>query len=174
MRTLITLILAFLVCINKAGAQTDPEFPKGFVMYAKLHNGMTTDFTAAPDLYVGGIQLAPMYTAVENLLRVGIVGDIFYTAKKLQAGAGPVVAFKLATINAGTFGSVGNINLGFDHLWGSEQQRLLGTSINADLFNLVIVGLHAHRDYNLSNWWFQSSVGIRLSKKKTISEPFND
>ena len=38
-------------------AQTDPEFPKGFIMHLKLHNGMVTNFTSSPDLYVGGVQL---------------------------------------------------------------------------------------------------------------------
>lgn len=164
-------LCAFLLA-GRVVAQNDPEFPKGFIMYAKLHNGMVTNFTNAPDLYVGGVQLVPLVTVVEHRLRAGIIADGFYTNNKIQAAAGPTLAWKIKTINAGSFGSAANINLSVDHLWGTEDQQLFGAGINADLLNLLIIGITAHRDYNLNNWWFQSSLGIRVSKKKKTVEPF--
>ena len=168
-------LLTLCVCLvaGKLFAQTDPEFPKGFIMYAKLHNGMVTNFkNNTPDLYVGGIQLVPMFTVVAHRLRAGIVADGFYTNKKLQAAIGPTIAWKIKTINAGVFGSAANINLTFDHLWGTEDQRLVGAGINADVLNLLLLGITAHRDYNLNAWWFESSIGIRISAKKKVKEPF--
>jgi len=167
---LITLFCCLLT--SHIFAQNDPEFPKGFIMYAKLHNGMVTNFKSAPDLYVGGVQLVPMFTVLEHKLRAGIVADGFYTDKKLQVATGPILAWKIKTINAGVFGSAANINLTFDHLWGTEDERLVGAGINADLLNLVLLGITAHRDYNLNTWWFQSSIGIRISKKPKTKEPF--
>jgi hypothetical protein len=161
-----------IVFAVKLAAQKDPEFPKGFIMYAKLHNGMITNFKNTPDLYVGGVQLVPMFTLVEHKLRGGLIADGFYTGKKLQAAVGPIIAWKIKTINAGEFGSAANINLSFDHLWGSEGQRLAGGGVNADLLNILLLALTAHRDYHLNAWWFQSSIGIRISKKHKVAEPF--
>lgn len=134
---------------------------------------MVTNFKSTPDLYTGGVQLVPQVTVVEHLLRAGIVADGFYTNKKIQGSVGPVLSIKLTTISAGLFGSAANIHLIFDHLWGTEQQRLAGGGVVADLGNLVTFGLTAHRDYHFNNWWFQNEVGIRISKKKKVSEPFN-
>ena len=81
----------------QAPAQSDPEFPKEFIMHVKLHNGMVTNFTQAPDIYVGGIQLIPQYTLVEKLLRGGIIADVYYVSKKIQAAFGPTISIKLKT-----------------------------------------------------------------------------
>jgi hypothetical protein len=172
MKFLVLIPLCACLCTGKLNAQNDPEFPKGFIMYAKLHSGMVTNFKAAPDLYVGGIQLVPMFTVAPHKLRAGIIADGFYTGKKLQAAAGPIVAWKIKTLQAGVFGSAANINLTFDHLWGTEEQQLIGAGINADVLNLLLIGITAHRDYNLNNWWFESSIGIRISKKPKPKEPF--
>ena len=59
----------------------DPEFPKNeFIMQLRLHNGMVTDFHSAPDLYVGGLQLVPQWTVVENLLRI-VCGQVVSTQR---------------------------------------------------------------------------------------------
>lgn len=134
---------------------------------------MVTNFKSAPDLYVGGLQLVPQVTVVEHLLRVGVIADGFYTNKKIQAAAGPTLSLKVTTINAGIYGSAANLNINFDHLWGTGHQQLLGGGITADLGNLITIGLTAHRDYHFNTWWFQSAAGIRISKKKKIAEPFN-
>ena len=151
-------------------AQSDPEFPKGFILYAKLHNGMVTDFSSRPDLYVGGLQLAPQYTVVPHLLRAGIIAGGFYGNKKIQGEFGPSLSLKLKTFNANLqgarVGSLGNLNLLVDHLWGTGKQRLIGGGLILDAGNIASFGLTAHRDYKLNNWWFQSEIAIRISKKR--------
>lgn len=162
-------IVLFIGTATSSSAQKDAEFPKGFIMYAKLHNGMITDFTSNPDLYVGGLQLAPQYTVVEHSLRAGVIIGSFYANKKIQGEFGPSLSIKLKTfsgkLQGARVGSLANINLLIDHLWGTGKQRLLGGGIILDAGNIITIGITAHRDYNLSNWWFQSEVGIRISKK---------
>lgn len=167
----IRILLSFFSC--QLSAQ-DPEFPKEFIMHLKLHNGMVTNFKgSSPDRYAGGIQLIPQYTIVKNVMRAGAIINGFYTAKKLQAAFGPTVSFKLKTLHAKPFGSAGNIHINIDHLWGTEKQRLLGGGINVDIGNRIVLGLTIHRDYNLNNWWLQNTLGLRISKLKKITEPFN-
>lgn len=166
MKRLLFIFFPFvLVAVTRCYGQSDPEFPKGFIMHLKLHNGMVTDFKSSPDLYAGGVQLVPQVTVVEHLLRVGIIADGLYTGKKIQAAAGPNLSLKIATIYAGIFGSAANINVNFDHLWATEHETLIGGGINADLGNLIVIGLSAHRDYHFHTWWFQNSIGVRISKK---------
>lgn len=163
------LAVLFILTIQFSYAQSDTEFPKGFIMYAKLHNGMITDFTSRPDLYVGGLQLAPQYTLVPHVLRGGIIAGGFFANKKIQGELGPSLSFKLksfkANLQGASVGSLGNINLLFDHLWGTGGQRLVGGGIVVDGGNLITFGITAHRDYGLNNWWFQSEIAIRISKK---------
>ena len=96
-------------------------------MHLNLHGGMVTNFSAGtPELYTGGIQLIPQYTLVTHLIRGGVIVDGFYTDKNLQGAFGPTLSIKLLTLKAKPFGSLGNINVSFDHLWGTGKQRLLG------------------------------------------------
>lgn len=163
------LTVLFISCVVGCHAQTDTEFPKGFIMYAKLHTGMITDFTSHPDLYVGGLQLAPQITVVPHLLRAGAILGGFYTGKKIQGEFGPSLSVKIKSFNTklegAPVGSLANINLIIDHLWGTENQRLLGGGIILDAGNIITFGITAHRDYMLNTWWFQSEIGIRISKK---------
>jgi hypothetical protein len=165
MKKMLCPILFCCFAIN-AAAQQDVEFPKEFIMHLKLHNGMVTNFTHAPDQYVGGIQLVPQYTLVVNKIRGGIVADAYYTGKKMGAAFGPTVSFKLKSIKAGLFGGAGNIHLDIDHLWGTNKERLFGGGINADILNRIVIGFSAHRDYNLNTWWLQNTVAFRISKLK--------
>jgi len=166
MKKAVVAILLALFSIS-VSAQQDPEFPKGeFIMHLNFHSGIVTGFNNAPEPFVGGIQLIPQYTFVANLLRGGAIVDGFYTNKSLQGAIGPTLSIKLYTIKAQPFGSLGNINLSFDHLWGTGSERLLGGGVNADLGNLVVVGISLQRDYHLDNWWIQSNFALRISKIK--------
>jgi len=164
------MIWIFLFCnlTSITHAQTDTEFPKGFIMYGKLHSGLVTNFSS-PDLFIGGIQLAPQYTVVPHLLRIGAIAGGFYSSKKIQGEFGPSVSLKLKTFNAklegATVGSIANINLLIDHLWGTNKQRQIGAGIILDTGNIITIGITTHRDYNLNTWLFQSEIGIRLTKK---------
>ncbi|MCW3106815.1 MAG: hypothetical protein JWQ09_1321 [Segetibacter sp.] len=167
-------IMLFLVSVQLTAQGQDPEFPSEFIMHLKLHNGMVTNFRGnTPDIYLGGLQLVPQYTIIPHLVRAGVIGDVFYTGKKLQAAGGPTLSVKIKTLQAKPFGSAGNIHINFDYLWGTEKQHLLGGGINADIGNKVVIGLTVHRDYNLNYWWLQNSLGIRISKIKKKAEPFN-
>ncbi len=166
------LVASAILFIAISSSAQDPEFPKNeFIMHLRVHSGLVTNFTSSPDLYVGGVQLVPQFTVVENRLRLGVIAGGFYTAKKLQGLAGPTVSIKLITIPLKNFGSAGNVNLSFDHLWGTGHQRLLGGSLNVDLLNFIVVGASLHRDYNLNSWWLQSTLAFRISKVKQIPHP---
>jgi hypothetical protein len=167
-------ILLLLLSMQLFAQHQDPEFPKEFIMHLKLHNGMVTTFKGSmPDNYIGGLQLVPQYTIVKKLLRGGAILDGFYTDKKFQGAIGPTLSIKLKTLKANPFGSAGNINLSIDHLWGTDQQRLLGGGINADIGNKLVLGLTVHRDYQLNTWWLQNTLGLRISRLKKTPEPFN-
>ncbi len=167
---LLTPTLLFCILSFQLAAQSDTEFPKEFIMHLKLHNGMVTNFSDAPDVYAGGMQLIPQYTLLKNKIRGGVIIDGYYTGKKFQAAFGPTISFKLKTIKVAPFGSGGNIHINIDHLWGTNKERLLGGGINLDLGNKIVLGLTAHRDYNLNTWWFQNTLGLRISKVKKLSE----
>lgn len=152
----------------------DTEFPKGFIMHAKLHNGMVTDFKNGADLYVGGIQLVPQFTVVEHKLRAGIVAGAFYGGKILEGQFGINTAVKLKSINALVFGGAANINLSAEHLWGTGKQKLIGGGINVDVLNKIVLALTMHRDYEFKTWWLQTSLGIRVSKMKKLKATFNE
>ena len=155
-------------------AQSDPEFPAGFVMHAKLHNGMITNFHRGTGLYTGGLQVISLVGILPQKLRAGLIGGAFYANKRWDAQFGPTLSVKLKTFNAGPFGSAAHIHLTADHLWGTNKQNLAGGGIHVDLLNKLVLGLTAHRDYAHSTWWLQTALGIRISKLKKIKEPFND
>ncbi len=164
----------FIFFVQPSFAQSDTEFPNGFIMHAKLHNGMVTNFNAGIDLYIGGVQLVPQFTVVEHKLRAGIVAGAFYSGKIIEGQFGINTAVKLKTINALVFGGAANINLSAEHLWGTGKQKLIGGGINVDVLNKIVLALTAHRDYEFKTWWLQTSLGIRVSKKKKTKERFNE
>ncbi len=170
------LFFIVLYCLFSCGltAQKDPEFPKEFIMHVRLHGGMVTNFHQfSPDQFTGGIQLIPQYTFLVHTMRGGIIADAFYTGKKLQAAFGPTVSLKLKTITAGPLGSAANIHLSVDYLLGTQQERLIGGGINADVLNWIVIGVSAHRDYHLNTWWFQNTVAVRISKLKKKKNPLD-
>jgi hypothetical protein len=168
------IVLGCIFFMQICFAQNDTEFPKGFIMHAKLHNGMITNFKQSADLYVGGIQLVPQFTLVEHKLRAGLVAGAFYAGKVLEGQFGLNTSVKVKTIQALVFGGAANINLSAEHLWGTGKQKLIGGGINADVLNKLVLGFTAHRDYKFKTWWLQMSLGIRISKKKKLKEPFNE
>ncbi len=171
MKCLPLILLTFL--LSSSLFAQDTEFPRGFIMHLKLHTGMVTTLNTAPDLFVGGFQLVPEVTAIEHLMRVGVIADGFYTGKKIQGAIGPTLSLKLKTFKAGFFGSAGNIHLIANHLWGTSKERLVGGGLVADVLNKITIGITAHRDYNLDTWWFQSELGFRISKAQKPKEAFN-
>ena len=173
--TLLLMLAIFAgVLSNRCDAQNDPEFPRGFVMHAKLHNGLITNFHQGVDLYTGGLQVIPQFGVIPQKLRAGFIVGGFYANKRLDAQFGPTISVKLKTFNAGPFGSAANLHLTADHLWGTDKQKLAGGGIHVDLLNKLVLGLTAHRDYEHNTWWLQTALGIRISKVKKTKEPFNE
>ena len=171
----VKITFAILFCVaSLIGMAQDTEFPPGFVMHAKIHNGMVTDFNSGADLYVGGFQFIPQVTVVPGKLRAGVIAGGFYAGKTFEGQFGPTISVKLKTFNAGPFGSAANLHLSGDHLWGTGKQKLAGGGIHIDLLNKLVLGFTAHRDYEFDNWWLQTALGLRLSKIKKTKEPFNE
>ena len=170
---IITILLPLLHMSKVSNAQDDPEFPKGFVMHAKLHNGLITNFHQGVDLYTGGLQVIPQFGLIPRKLRAGIIAGGFYANKRMDAQFGPTVSFKLKTFNAGPFGSAANLHLTADHIWGTNKQKLAGGGIHVDLLNKLVLGLTAHKDYEYNAWWIQTAIGIRINKVNKTREPFN-
>jgi len=165
-----TLLFSFLFTCTVASAQT--EFPKEFIAHIRLHSGMITNSGNTADIFVGGLQLVPQFTLIEHKLRGGVVIGAFYAYKEINGLFGPTISWNIKEFKGGHFGSLGNLHLNFDHLWGTDKQRLAGAGINLDLLNKLIVSLSAHRDYKLENWWIQSGIAFRISKVKQPKETF--
>ena len=134
------------------------EFPPEFIAHLRLHSGMITYSNSDPELFVGGLQLIPQFTFVPHKLRGGLVAGAFYSDNNINGLFGPTISYKITEFKGGHFGSLGNLHINLDHLWGTDKQHLAGGGINLDLLNKLVVSLSAHRDYKLSNWWIQSGI----------------
>ncbi|MDF2382614.1 hypothetical protein JMG10_14125 [Nostoc ellipsosporum NOK] len=170
--------MPFLICLLLitrfvAAQLPDPEFPPGFILYARLHNGLLTKMSSTPDRYAGGLQLVPLVTVVPHRLRAGATAGLYYADHKVQALAGPSLALKIRTLRASFFGSAGNVQLSADHWWGTRGQSFAGGGLHLDLGNILVLGLSAHRDYRRGDWLLQQTLAVRISRKKVEKEPFN-
>ncbi len=164
---IVTLLISFSFRVAAQASKDEPEFSKEFIMHLKLHNGVITNFHGTyPDQYVGGIQVIPQVTLINHKLRGGVIVDGFYAGKKFQAAFGPTVSLMVKSFHAGPLGTAGNLHLNFDYLFGTEKEQLIGGGINAEIGKWIIIGLSAHRDYNLNTWWIQNSVAVRITKVK--------
>lgn len=167
------LFFSFLFFFASQLLAQDTQFPKGWEMRLKLTNGVTTNFhNNTPDMYTGALGLSAQYAAVPHKLRLGATGMAAYNNKKLSGLFGPSAAWKLKSLQTKWFG-VGNIHLLAEHLWGTKKQRLIGGGPYIELAHTLLIGITAHRDYKLNGWWFQSAIAIRLNKRKTDRQEFN-
>lgn len=151
----------------------DTEFRRGWATYLKLDNGVISNFRAAPDLYVGGLQLNPQITVVEHKLRIGATVGFVYANKNISGLFGPSVAFKLKSFNLKNLAGLANLQLVAEHNWGTDKQQLLGLGIGLELLQKAMLVFTTHRDYNLNSWWLQAHIGIRLKKNKNKVPEFN-
>lgn len=165
MRTLLSLLTLLPLLLS---AQ---EFPKGWTLYLDGSQGMVTQFRQGTDLYTGSLQLSPQVTVKPGLLKAGAVAALGYNNKKLVGLFGPTAALKVFQVNAGPLGSVANIQVQAEHLWGTGQQRLLGGGVYLEAGQLLLLGIKADRDYGLNAWWFQGSIGFNLLYKKRPAAP---
>ncbi|MEO5595134.1 MAG: hypothetical protein ABIR15_16525 [Chitinophagaceae bacterium] len=176
MKQLFTGIACLFIFLS-ARAQKDPEFPKGWVMYLQEHHGIATNFTTSPDLFISGLRLSPQATIVPGLLRLGGTAGAIFNNKKFDGTFGPNAVVKLATMGAPGKGSILNVQLQAEYLWGTNHQKLIGGLLHIELIQLLVVGLSAHRDYGLNTWWFQGGIGYNLlhkKKKDGVFDPFDN
>ena len=175
MKRLLRNMVLFFITAPFLSAQAQEEFPKGWVMYGEALQGAVTSFHARPDLYVGNLQLSPQVTLVPDYLRLSAIGGIAFYNKHWYGTYGAGLNFKLATIRFEPFGSLLNLQAQLQHLWGTKDQKLVGGGIKAELGQIILLGISAHRDYGLHEWWLQSGIGFNfLHKKKSASQdPFD-
>lgn len=163
----------FLLCTAVSpvlpAQRTSNEFPKEFILHLKLGSGLVA-IPSGPELFVGTLDLRLQWTIVPHLLRGGLVAGGFYSARRLSGLGGFTASLKLSEFRSGYFGSIGNLHLTADHLWGTKDQRLAGLGLHLDLANRVVIGVAGHRDYAFANWWWTSSLALRLSKTKNSFE----
>ena len=154
--------------------QAQEEFPKGWVMYLEAMQGAVTTFHSGPDLYAGNLQLSPQATLVPDYLRVSAIGGMAFYNKKIIGMYGAGLNLKLATVRFNPFGSLLNLQAQLQHLWGTKDQKLLGGGLKAELGQIILLGVSAHRDYGLRDWWLQAGIGFNLLRKKSTSQdPFD-
>lgn len=167
-KTLIICALFTLGFLNlNAQNNDDPEFTKGFILLAKLNNGLSTGFKSyTPDMYVGGFSLNPQITVVENVLRLGANAGFIYNNKKMSGLFGPMAALKLKTFGTKYMGSYANLHLIAEANWGTNKQKLAGGGFGVEIFKKLHLGITTQRDYSLNNWWFQTFIGLKLNKTK--------
>src|SRR5690606_20711878 len=109
-KTLLAILLLF--CGSATAQSGDPEFTKGWLLNARLTNGVVTSFHGSqPDSYAGGLGLNPQVTIVPHLLRAGVHLSGVYANKKASALAGPMMALKLKSMKLGHFGTIANLHL---------------------------------------------------------------
>ncbi len=138
-------------------------------MHLKLGSGLVA-IPSGPELFVGSLDLRPQWTLVPFRVRGGLVAGGFYSGRRVNGLGGLTASVKLTEFKAGYFGSIGNLHLSADHLWGTKEQRLAGLGLNLDLGNRIVIGFAGHRDYALANWWWTSSLAVRLSRVKSKTE----
>jgi hypothetical protein len=160
------LCIACSLFLSTVFAQKDPEFPKGWVMYLESHHGIATNFQQSPDLFVGFLSITPQVTIVPSHLRLGGTAGLLFTNKRFDGLFGPNLVAKITTLNVKQMGSILNLQLKAEHLWGTNKQKLIGGGIYAELGQLLLIGLSMHRDYGLNYWWFQGGLGYNLLHKK--------
>lgn len=168
------LLIVFTCNSNISRAQADPEFRKGYIFHLQLQQGVQTSFGKGSDLYVASLLGMPQFTVIPSKLRVGIAAGLYYSQKKLLPAGGPLLTYKLKTFQAGSMGSYANVNLRAEHLWMAQKSSVAGLGLQLDLLNKLQISFMAHRAYLENSWWFETGLGLRLSKIKKDAEPFNE
>ena len=165
----VNFIFILLLVANLSKAQK--EFNKGWVLNLEVSQGLTTKFDNSSDLYSGELRFSPEYTIIEQHLRIGFVPAINYNNRIVFGTFGPHVAINLKTIQIKKLNSsVGNIQWIIEHLWGTGNQKLVGTGFKTELGETLLVSLLSHRDYELNYWRFQIGIGINFIYKHIPKE----
>lgn len=165
MKKLFTLLVS-LCCLQAYSQQPPTEFAPGAVLNLELLHGFTKA-EGSPELYLADLRISPQWTVAPGVLRAGITGGVFYNNTSLSAFAGPNLALKLKTVNAGQMGSLLNVQLLLEHLWGTKEQKLIGGGLRTEIGRKLLLSILTHRDYNLKYWNVQFGMGINFVRKKS-------
>ena len=169
------LTILLITCFPlPAFSQNDPEFPKGFVAYISAQQGVTSSFSPAPDYYNAGAGLITMHTVVPGYLRLAGGLELAYYKKQFSLLYGPRLAWKIKTIELKRFGSIANIQLQAEHLWGDDEQKMAGLFVLAEIIQKFSIHISGHRDYALGEWWLRAGVGFNILHKKRKSPAGSD
>jgi hypothetical protein len=157
--------LVFLLCFSGIYSWSQQtQFKKNSEAFnIELLQGFTKQ-EDSQELYLGDIRVSYQYTIIPGTLRIGATGGGMYNNKVFSGYVGPNLALRLFTLPA-THGSIGNVHLLLEHLWGMDKQKLLGGGFRAAIGNTLLLSLLAHDDYNLKYWNFEFGIGINLIHK---------
>lgn len=174
MKRLLWRLGLFAAMGSSLSAQAQEEFPKGWVFYLEAMQGTATNFHARPDVYLGNLQVSPQVTLIPNTLRLSAIGGTAFYNKRFYGTGGAGLNWKLSTVSFPPFGSLLNLQLQLQHLWGTGKQKLAGGGFKAEIGQILLLGVSAHRDYGLNQWWLQSGIGFNLlhKKKRDSQDPF--
>ena len=170
----IPLLFLTLIFTLRTFAQTDPEFSRGAILYLSAHQGVNTAFNASPDHYIGGMDLTTQFAIIPGHLRLGAGGGFVFTNKNISGLAGPRLAWKLKTFQLKPAGSVLNLQLQAEHLWGTDDEKLVGGLLGIELFKTLSFMVMAHREFHWDRWWFRAGLGWNLLHKKRTSPTGTD
>jgi len=159
------------LCLSPFSTAAQSQFQKGWTLYVEGAQGISTNFTSSPDLYVGGLDLKPMVTVIPDHLRLGASAGFIYSNNSLDGTIGPLLAWKLKTFTIPDFGSFGNLQLQLGALWGGAGHSLVGGGPYVELARRFQIGLTAYRDYGVNDWWFRIGLGVNLTPKKIALDP---
>lgn len=165
-KTILLLLLGF--CLYGKAQQPPLEFEKGWVLNLELLQGFSKA-KKIPELYLADLRLSPQWTLAPGILRAGVTGGLLYNNTKLAAFIGPNAALNIKTMKTkpgSLSGSILNVQLLLEHLWGTEDQRLLGGGIRTEIGKMLLLSILTHRDYNLNYWNVEFGVGINFIRKK--------
>jgi len=155
----------FLIALLPAQLFAQTEFKKRSQLLAlEFLQGFNRP-QGGPELYLADLRLAYQYTVVPGILRLGATAGGAYSNRTASAFAGPTAALRLLNLNT-EMGSVANLQLLLEHLWGTGHQKLAGGGLRAALGNTVLLSLLAHRDYHHDYWNFQFGIGINFIHEK--------
>jgi hypothetical protein len=174
MKKQIVLLLCIACSFHYLHAQADPEFRKDqWVLYLEGHQGLATNFTHAPDIYVGNIRMCPQITVVPSKLRIGVIAGGLLINKNIDGLIGASLTYKLSTLHLRTFGSLLNIQLQAEQLWATHHQQLAGLAIKTEIGQIAIFSISGHRDYYGNAWWWQTGVGYNIwgRRKAKVTDP---
>ena len=151
------------------------EVPAGWRFPLELSQGPVPSTGA----YTGWLSLGAMRTLVPGHLRAGLIVAPGLIGQHATALGGARLSWRVKNFNT-AFGSWGNLQANFEHLWSTENIALIGGGVGIEAGELVLAGLKAYLPYTTGGTgpvWLQFSIGLHICRGKTAPEsddPFSN